>query len=199
MTQAFSHMTRARVRTLLTMEGLAILVGVGILATVFVPSPGRSVALSEAVLAPTAAILVLMVALGVYDPDARARYAAMRERLAVASLLGGAAAYLALYLLSPLWISPLYALAAASVAYGAAAGTRFLVMRSRTLARLQRRLILVGDSGGFARFDAMPGDKRGYTPLLASSSASHRRLCSAGNLSLNWPSQAMRMNEALKD
>ncbi|WP_018631655.1 TIGR03013 family XrtA/PEP-CTERM system glycosyltransferase [Neomegalonema perideroedes] len=176
MTQAFGHMARTRVRTLLTIEGLAILVGVGILAAAFVPSRDRPAAFSEAVFVPTAMILILMVALGVYDPDARARYAAMRERLAVASLFGAAAAYLALYLFSPLWISPLYALAAASVAYGAAAAMRYVVMRSRTLARLQRRLILVGDSEGFARFDAMPGEKRDALRLTLEQAAEPGRL-----------------------
>ena len=157
---AASHAGRARVGMLLLIEGLAILLALGALAAVFVPSEGRPAALSEAALAPAGLILLLMVALGVYDPDARARYAAMRERLAVACVLGATAAFLGLYLLSPLWISPLYGVASAAAAYGAASAARYASMRSRTLERLQRRVIAVGDSEGFARLDAMPGERR---------------------------------------
>lgn len=167
---------RTRVWSLMALEGLAILLAVWALAAVFAPSSRSPFGLDEAVLAPTIAILLLMTALGVYDPDARARFEAMRERLAVASLIGAAAAFLALYLLSPLWISPLYAIGAASAAYVAAAATRYVVTRSRALERLQRNLVAVGDAEGLARLDAMPGPRRDALRLTLEEAAAPGRL-----------------------
>lgn len=142
---------RREVAFLAAIEAAALYAAIFILATLVVHSPTGPAGLTNAATLPAILIFVGMLALGVYEPDARADLPTMTERLSVACLLGASVGFGIVYVFGDFWVSPLYALACAALSYGAVASSRFAFSRIMGADTVQRRTLVVGHVDAAAR------------------------------------------------
>lgn len=144
MIRIFGHSVRIQVVLLALVEALTVYGAIFVLATLVVHSPYGPSGLTSAATLPAILTVVMMLALGVYEPDARANMETMTERLGVACVIGAAAGFGLIYLLGDIWVSPLYAIACASFSYGAVTVARYIFGRVLNYMPLQRRILVIG-------------------------------------------------------
>ena len=145
MVRFFGHSVRMSVLVLALIEALTVYAAIFIIATLVVHSPDGPSGLTSAAGLPAFLTIVMMFALGIYEPDARANLATMTERLGVACVVGAGLGFGIVYVFGDIWVSPLYAIACASFSYGAVAIARYTFGRFLHFVPLQRRIIVIGD------------------------------------------------------
>ncbi len=148
MVQLFGHSFRFTVFLLGVIEALTVYAAIFLIATLVVHSPDGPSGLTSAATLPALLTIVLMLALGIYEPDARANLAIMTERLAVACVAGVGIGFAIVYLFGDMWVSPLYAITCASFSYGAVVIARYVFSRVVRFVPLQRRVLVIGDKAG---------------------------------------------------
>ncbi len=144
MVRFFGHSVRISVLVLALIEALTVYAAIFVIATLVVYSPDGPSGLTSAAALPAFLIITMMLALGIYEPDARASLATMTERLGVACVVGAGMGFGIIYLLGDIWVSPLYAIACASFSYGAVAIARYIFGQFLHFMPLQRRIIVIG-------------------------------------------------------
>lgn len=144
MIQMFGHSVRMSVFVLAIIEALTVYAAIFVIATLVVHSPDGPSGLTSAAVLPAILTIVLMLALGIYEPDARADLATMTERLSVACVMGVGLGFGVVYVLGDIWVSPLYAIACASFSYGAVTVARYTFGRVLNFVPLQRRIMVLG-------------------------------------------------------
>jgi len=145
MMQMFGHSVRRSVLILGAIEALVVYGAIFLIATLVVRSPYGPSGLTEAATLPALLTVAFMIALGVYEPDARADLATMTERLSVACVAGAGLGFGITYLMGQIWVSPLYAVACASLSYGAVIAARFSFSRILRAQPFQRRILVIGE------------------------------------------------------
>jgi len=145
MVRIFGHSVKMQVLLLAMIEALTVYAAIFLIATLVVHSPDGPSGLTSAATLPAVLIVVLMLALGTYEPDARANMATMTERLGVACIIGAGLGFGIVYLLGDIWVSPLYAIACASFSYVAVSVARYIFGRVLNYVPLQRRILVIGD------------------------------------------------------
>lgn len=148
MLHLFGHSIRRPVLILALVEALTVYAAIFVIATLVVHSPDGPSGLTNAAVLPAILIVLAMLALGIYEPEARSNLSTMTERLGVACVLGAGFGFGIVYVFGDIWVSPLYAIACASYSYGAVALARYAASRALRIAPLQRRILVVG--GGVA-------------------------------------------------
>jgi len=157
------HSVRISVLVLAVIEALTVYAAIFLIATLVVHSPDGPSGLTSAAALPALLTIVFMLALGVYEPDARANLATMTERLGVACIIGAGLGFGIVYLFGDIWVSPLYAIACASFSYGAVTVARYVFGRVLRFVPLQRRILVIGDraAGEAVRAVARSGSNGG--------------------------------------
>jgi len=150
MMQMFGHSVRRSVLLLGIIEAAMVYAAIFLIATLVVQSPGGPSGLTSAATLPAVLTIAFMIALGVYEPDARADLPTMTERLSVACVAGAGLGFGITYLIGHIWVSPLYAVACASFSYGAVAAARFVFSRLLRAEPFQRRILVVGEGEAVA-------------------------------------------------
>jgi sugar transferase (PEP-CTERM system associated) len=145
MMQMFGHSVRRTVLILGAIEAAMVYAAIFLIATLVVHSPDGPSGLTAAATLPALLIIAFMLALGVYEPDARADLPTMTERLSVACVAGAGIGFGIVYLMGDIWVSPLYAVACASFSYAAVAAARFVFSRILRAEPFQRRILIIGD------------------------------------------------------
>lgn len=145
MMQMFGHSVRRSVLILGAIEAATVYAAIFLIATLVVHSPDGPSGLTAAATLPALLIILFMLALGVYEPEARADLPTMTERLSVACVAGAGIGFGIVYLMGDIWVSPLYAVACASFSYGAVASARFAFSRVLRAEPFQRRILVIGD------------------------------------------------------
>ncbi len=145
MIRLFGHSVRMSVIVLALIEALTVYAAIFVIATLVVQSPGGPSGLTSAATIPAILTIIMMLALGIYEPDARANLATMTERLGVACVIGAGLGFGITYLIGNIWVSPLYAIACASFSYGTVAVARYTFGRFLHFVPLQRRIIVIGN------------------------------------------------------
>lgn len=145
MIRLFGHSVRMSVIVLALIEALTVYAAIFVIATLVVQSPGGPSGLTSAATIPAILTIIMMLALGIYEPDARANLATMTERLGVACVIGASLGFGITYLIGNIWVSPLYAIACASFSYGTVAVARYTFGRFLHFVPLQRRIIVIGN------------------------------------------------------
>ncbi len=145
MMQMFGHSVRRSVLILGAIEAAMVYTAIFLIATLVVQSPGGPSGLTSAATLPAALTIAFMIALGVYEPDARADLPTMTERLSIACLAGASLGFGIIYLMGDIWVSPLYAVACASFSYAAVTGARFAFTRVLRAEPFQRRILVIGE------------------------------------------------------
>jgi len=148
MMQMFGHSVRRSVLILGAIEALVVYGAIFVIATLVVQSPSGPSGLTSAATIPALITVAFMIALGVYEPDARADMATMTERLSVACVAGAALGFGITYLLGQIWVSPLYAVACAALSYGAVIAARFSFSRILRAQPFQRRIVAEASKRG---------------------------------------------------
>ena len=155
MVQIFGHSVRGSVLLLGIIEALTVYASIFLIATLVVHSPDGPSGLTSAATLPAVLTIIFMLALGVYEPDARADLATMTERLSVACVVGVGLGFGIVYMLGDIWVSPLYAIACASFSYGAVAVARYVFSRILRFMPLQRRMMVIGNPASVPAIRAM--------------------------------------------
>ena len=145
MMQMFGHSIRRSVLILGAIEAAMVYAAIFLIATLVVHSPDGPSGLTSAATLPAILTIAFMVALGVYEPEARADLPTMTERLSVACVAGAGIGFGIVYLMGDLWVSPLYAVACASFSYGAVAAARFAFTKVLRAEPFQRRILVIGE------------------------------------------------------
>jgi sugar transferase (PEP-CTERM system associated) len=145
MVRFFGHSMRLSVLLLGIIEALTVYAAIFVIATLVVHSPDGPSGLTSAAALPALLTILMMLALGIYEPDARADLATMTERLGVACVVGAGLGFGIVYMLGDIWVSPLYAIACASFSYGAVAIARFTFGKMLRYVPLQRRILVLGN------------------------------------------------------
>ncbi len=163
MVRIFGHSVRTSVLVLALIEALTVYAAIFVIATLVVHSPDGPSGLTSAATLPAILTILMMLALGIYEPDARANLATMTERLGVACVVGAGLGFGIVYVFGDIWVSPLYAIACASFSYGAVAVARYIFGRFLRFVPLQRRILVIGGaaSGESVREVARLGDGDG--------------------------------------
>ncbi len=159
MVQIFGHSMRLSVLLLAIIEALTVYAAIFIIATLVVHSPDGPSGLTSAAALPALLTILMMLALGIYEPDARANMATMTERLGVACVVGAGLGFGIVYVFGDIWVSPLYAITCASFSYGAVAIARFTFGKVLNYVPLQRRILVIGSetAGQSVRETALMG------------------------------------------
>ena len=144
MMQMFGQSVRRSVLILGAIEATMVYAAIFLIATLVVHSPDGPSGLTSAAILPAALIVLFMLALGVYEPEARADLPTMTERLSVACVAGAGLGFGIVYVLGDIWVSPLYAVACASFSYGSVAVARFLSSKVLKAEPFQRRILVIG-------------------------------------------------------
>jgi len=155
MVRIFGHSVRTQVLLLAAIEAMTVFGAIFVLATLVVHSPYGPSGLTSAAALPALLTVLMMIALGIYEPDARANMATMTERLGVACVIGAGLGFGLTYLVGHIWVSPLYAIACASFSYGAVAIARYAFGRILNFVPLQRRILVIGGSDASAAVRAI--------------------------------------------
>ncbi len=150
MVRFFGHSMRLSVLMLGIIEALTVYAAIFIIATLVVHSPDGPSGLTSAAALPALLTILMMLALGIYEPDARADLATMTERLGVACVVGAGLGFGIVYVFGDIWVSPLYAIACASFSYGAVAIARFTFGKLLRYVPLQRRILVIGGEAASA-------------------------------------------------
>lgn len=145
MMQMFGHSVRRSVLILGAIEAVMVYAAIFLIATLVVQSPGGPSGLTSAATLPALLTIVFMIALGVYEPEARADLPTMTERLSIACVLGAGLGFGIVYMMGRIWVSPLYAVACASFSYAAVTVARFVFSRVLRAEPFQRRILIVGE------------------------------------------------------
>ncbi len=161
MVQIFGHSVRVQVVLLALIEALTVYGAIFVLATLVVHSPYGPSGLTSAAALPAALTVVMMLALGIYEPEARADMATMTERLGVACVLGAGLGFGIVYVFGDIWVSPLYAIACASFSYGAVTVARTVFGRVLRYVPLQRRILVIGEGSDAAMVRAVAQEGTG--------------------------------------
>ncbi len=143
--QMFGHSVRRSVLILGAIEAVMVYVAIFLIATLVVHSPDGPSGLTAAATLPALLTIAFMVALGVYEPDARADLPTMTERLSIACVAGASLGFGIVYMMGELWVSPLYAIACASFSYAAVTSARFAFTRVLRAEPFQRRILVIGE------------------------------------------------------
>lgn len=141
----FGHSLRRSVLILGAIEAAMVYAAIFLIATLVVHSPDGPSGLTAAATLPAVLTIAFMIALGVYEPEARADLPTMTERLSVACVAGAGIGFGIVYIMGDIWVSPLYAVACASFSYGAVAAARFAFSRVLRAEPFQRRILVVGE------------------------------------------------------
>ena len=145
MIQLFGHSVRRSVLFLGLIEAVMVYMAIFLIATLVVQSPGGPAGLTPAATLPALLIVAFMIAMGVYEPEARADLPTMTERLSVACAVGAIVGFGIVYVFTDIWVSPLYAVACASLTYVTVAMARFISTRVLRAEPFQRRLLIIGE------------------------------------------------------
>ncbi len=155
MVRIFGHSVRTQVLILAMIEALTVYAAIFLIATLVVHSPNGPSGLTSAASLPAILIIVMMFALGTYEPDARANMATMTERLGVACVLGAGLGFGIVYVFGDIWVSPLYAIACASFTYGTVTVARYIFGKVLNFVPLQRRILVIGSPASGESMRAM--------------------------------------------
>ena len=163
MVRIFGHSVRMQVLILAAIEAFTVYAAIFLLATLVVHSPDGPSGLTNAATLPAILTIVMMLALGIYEPEARANLATMTERLGVACIVGAGLGFGIVYVFDDIWVSPLYAITCASFSYGAVTVARYIFGRFLNFVPLQRRILVIGttESGASVRTVTKAGNEDG--------------------------------------
>ena len=166
MVRVFGNSVRVQVIVLALIEALTVYAAIFLIATLVVHSPDGPSGLTNAATLPAILTVVMMMALGIYEPDARADMATMTERLGVACVIGAGVGFGIVYVFGDIWVSPLYAIACASCSYIAVAIARFTFRRILRFVPLQRRILVIGDAQASAAVRAVAKSGAGGSTVI---------------------------------
>ncbi len=145
MMQVFGHSVRRSVLILGAIEATMVYTAIFLIATLVVQSPGGPSGFTTAATLPAILTVTFMIALGVYEPDARVDMPTMTERLSIACVAGVGLGFTIVYIMGNIWVSPFYAIACASFSYAAVVTARFLFSRILRAEPFQRRILIIGE------------------------------------------------------